>query len=85
MIPSVTLTLFIQLPDLGAAFSKVGKAAKSMKGRASATAKPNMPTAAPMTLPVVPSSTSRKPTIGAVQEKLTNTRVNAIRKIESEE
>lgn len=83
MTPSVTFTLFIQLPDLGAAFSHAGKAAKSINGSASATAKPNIPTAAPMTLPEVPNSTRRKPMMGAVQEKLTSTRVNAIRKIES--
>ena len=83
--PSVTFTEVIQLPDFGAAFSQAGKRAKSINGRANATANPNIPIAAPQTFPEVPNSTRRKPTIGAVHEKLTNTKVNAIRKIESEE
>ncbi len=83
MNPNVTFTQFIQLPDFGAAFSHVGKIAKSIKGSAKATAKPNIPVAAPIILPEVPNSTSRKPIMGAVQEKLTSTSVKAIRKIDS--
>ena len=70
------------MPDFGAAFSQAGKSAKSINGRAKATAKPNIPIAAPITLPEVPNSTRRKPTIGAVHEKLTSTNVNAIRKMD---
>ena len=57
--------------------------AKSENGMANAKAKPNMPTAGPTQLPDVTVSTSSRPMIGAVQEKLTSTRVNAMRKIES--
>ena len=70
---------FIQLPDFGADFSQEGKIAKRVNGKASASAKPNIPTAGPMILPDVPISTSRKPIIGPVQEKLTKANVNAIR------
>ena len=81
MKPSVTFMQFIQLPDLGADFSQDGKMAKRVNGRARASAKPNIPTAGPMILPDVPISTSRNPIIGPVHEKLTKTRVNAMRKI----
>ena len=57
--------------------------AKSENGMAKAKAKPNMPTAGPTQLPDVTVSTNSRPMIGAVQEKLTSTRVNAMRKIES--
>ena len=57
--------------------------AKSENGIAKAKAKPNIPTAGPTQLPDVTVSTSSRPMIGAVQEKLTSTRVKAIRKIES--
>ena len=72
---------FIQLPDFGADFSHEGKKAKRVNGRASARAKPNIPTAGPMMLPDVPISTRRNPMIGPVQEKLTRARVNAMRKM----
>ena len=83
MNPSVTLMIFIQEPDLGACLSQEGNSANNVKGRASAKAKPNMPMAGPIQLPEVAVCTNKKPTIGAVQEKDTNTRVNAIRKIDS--
>ena len=57
--------------------------AKSVKGTANAKAKPNIPTAGPTQLPEVTVSTSSKPMMGAVQEKLTSTKVKAIRKMDS--
>src|SRR3712207_8034516 len=61
----------------------VGKIAKSVKGMANASANPNIPTAGPTQLPDVTVSTSSKPIIGAVQEKLTSTSVKAMRNMES--
>ena len=75
------MTLFIQLPDFGADLSHVGNMAKSVNGRARAMAKPSMPMAGPTIFPDVPISTRRKPIIGPVHEKLTRTRVNAMRKM----
>ena len=75
--------MFIQPPDLGAFFNHVGKRAKRVKGNARARAKPNIPMAGPRMLLAVVSSTSRKPMIGPVHEKLTNTNVKAMRKMES--
>ena len=75
--------MFIHPPDLGADLSHVGKMAKSVNGSANAMAKPNMPMAGPQKLPDVAKSTSRKPMMGPVHEKLTSARVNAIRKMES--
>ena len=72
---------FIQLPDFGADFSHEGKKAKRVNGKARARAKPNIPTAGAMMLPDVPISTRRNPIIGPVQEKLTRTNVNAMRKM----
>ena len=77
--PSITLMLFIQFPLLGALFSIVGKRAKSVKGSASAMAKPSMPIVGARMEPLVPTSTSRKPMMGPVHEKLTSVSVNAIR------
>ena len=79
MNPSVTFMVFIQLPDLGACLSHVGNRAKSVNGRARAMAKPAMPTAGPVMLPDVLTSTSRKPMIGPVQENETSVSVNAMR------
>ena len=74
--------MFIQLPLFGAFFIIVGKRAKSVNGNAKAKAKPTIPTAGAIALPVeVDASTRRKPTIGAVQEKETSVSVKAIRKI----
>ena len=72
---------FIQPPDFGIDFSHDGNIANSVKGKASAMANPNIPIAGATTLPVVETSTSRKPMIGPVQENDTNDKVNAIRKI----
>ena len=54
-----------------------------MKGKARAKAKPNIPTAGATQSPLVAACTRRSPTTGAVQEKLTSDKVNAIRKIEN--
>ena len=72
---------FIQPPDFGIDFNQDGNIANSVNGKAKAIAKPSMPIAGAMTLPVVETSTNKKPIIGPVQEKETNDKVNAIRKI----
>ena len=72
---------FIQLPLFGAAFNHEGKRANSVKGKAKARAKPNMPMAGPTMLPVEATSTKRKPMMGPVQEKLTSDKVKAMRKM----
>ena len=82
MKPNVTLMVFIQLPDLGACLSQEGNNANNVKGNASASAKPNIPIAGAVMLLVVLTCTKRKPIIGPVQEKLTNERVKAMRKID---
>ena len=83
MKPRTTLMVFIQEPDFGACFNHVGNKAKSVNGSAKARANPNIPSAGPIILPCVLTSTSRKPIIGPVQEKLTSVSVKAIRKMES--
>ena len=81
MKPRTTFTTFIQPPLFGAFFSMVGKSAKSVKGRASAMAKPNIPIVGlRIEPPAVDTSTSKNPMIGPVQEKLTRVSVNAIKK-----
>ena len=80
MKPNVTFTTFIQLPLFGAALSHWGKRAKRVKGSAKAIAKPNMPMTGPTILEVT-TCTNRKPMMGPVQEKLTSTNVNAIKKM----
>ena len=82
MKPSTTLMVVIHEPDFGACFSQAGNMAKSVKGRANASAKPNMPRAGASQLPLVVVSTSSRPMIGAVQENDTSTRVKAMRKME---
>ena len=77
----MTLITFIHPPDLGIDFSHEGKRANSVNGKAKAMAKPNIPIAGAITLPVVETCTSRKPIIGPVQEKDTRDNVNAIRKM----
>ena len=62
--------------------SNDGNMANNVNGNANANAKPNIPTAGLIQLPEVTVSTNSKPMIGAVQENDTNTRVNAMRKIE---
>ena len=57
--------------------------AKIEKGTASANAKPSIPIAGARRAPVVTVCTKSSPMIGAVHEKLTSTRVNAIRNIDS--
>ena len=62
--------------------SIVGNIAKREKGRASASAKPNIPIAGETKLEVAAASTSNVPIIGPVHEKETRARVNAMKKIE---
>ena len=83
MKPNTTLIMFIHEPDLGACFSHVGNNANSVKGKANANAKPNMPIAGATQSPLVAACTRRSPTTGAVQENDTKESVNAIRKMES--
>ena len=82
MNPKVTLRMFIHPPDLGADLSHVGNSANRVNGSANAMANPSMPMAGPQKLPEVAKSTSRKPMMGPVQEKLTSANVNAIKKME---
>ncbi len=56
--------------------------ANTMNGNARAREKPNSPSIVPLPPPEA-TSTSSVPTIGAVQEKLTTTRVSAMRKIDT--
>ena len=71
---------FIQPPDLGIDFNQDGNKANNVNGKANANAKPNIPIAGATTLPVVETSTNKKPMIGPVQENDTNDKVNAIKK-----
>src|SRR5690606_2140372 len=79
--PSDTFTVLSQPPDLGISFKNAGKRAKRIKGMARATEKPSIPMAGPRRAPVETASTNRKPIIGPVQEKDTNERVKAIKKM----
>ena len=79
MKPNTTFTEFNQPPDLGRLLNLEGKKAKKPKGNATAMEKPNMPIIGRRTEPRA-ASTSTVPTIGAVQEKDTNTKVNAMKK-----
>ncbi len=63
--------------------SHEGNNANNVNGIANASAKPSIPTVGLTQLPDVTVSTSSNPMIGAVQENETNTRVNAMRKIDS--
>ena len=62
--PNTTLITFIQPPDLGMDFNQDGNMANRVNGNASAMAKPNIPMAGAITLPVVETSTNKKPMIG---------------------
>ncbi len=79
MKPSTTLTVFIHPPERGALWSSDGNIANRQKGIASASEKPNMPTAGPSLSPVLAASTSSVPMMGPVHEKLTRVRVNAMK------
>ena len=83
MKPSTTLTVFIQPPDFGTDFNSEGKRAKKAKGMASPMAKPNIPRVGARMLSCVLTATKRNPMMGPVQEKLTNTRVKAMRKMDN--
>ena len=77
--PSTTFTEFNQPPDFGRLLSFEGKKAKKPKGKATAIENPNIPIIGRSTDPLA-ASTSTVPTIGAVQEKDTNTKVKAMKK-----
>ena len=76
----MTLTTFNQPPDFGSEFIHPGKAANNANGSAKANENPNMPTNGAIP-PIVADSTNKVPTIGPVQEKETNARANAMKKI----
>ena len=78
--PSTTFTVFIQPPDLGRLLSHSGNMAKSVNGMAKAIENANMPRIGFSTNPPA-DSTKMVPTIGPVQEKETNTKVNAIKNV----
>ena len=52
-------------------FNQDGNMANRVNGNASAMAKPNIPMAGAITLPVVETSTNKKPMIGPVHENET--------------
>ena len=79
--PKTTFTEFIQPPERGIDFNQVGKKANKLNGNAKAMAKPSMPMIGASKEPVVDTSTNKVPIIGPVQEKDTNTRVNAMSKM----
>ena len=58
-----------------------GKMANNAKGMASASAKPNIPTAGPIVLPCDAASTSSVPMIGPVHENDTSASVKAMKKM----
>ena len=81
MKPRTTFTTFIQPPDFGADLRRLGNMAKSVKGMASAMAKPSMPIVGERILPWVDTATRRNPMIGPVQEN--DTRVTKSQKTQA--
>ncbi len=81
--PSTTLIWSIQAPLRGLFFISDGNMAKSENGTASASAKPNMPTAGATQSPDVTVCTKSRPMMGAVHENETSTSVNAMRKMDT--
>ena len=77
--PNTTLTEFIQLPELGNEFSIAGKAANNPNGKASAEENPSITVNGPQTS--FADATSAEPIIGPVQEKETNAKVKAMKKV----
>ena len=77
--PSTTFTEFIQLPERGNEFNQLGKAANKVNGIAKALENPSITTNGPKEL--VADWTNAEPIIGPVQEKETNAKVNAMKKI----
>ena len=80
--PSVTFIIVIQSPDFGNCLSADGNMANIIKGSANAKEKANSPIIVPLPPPDA-TSTSNVPTMGAVHEKLTTTRVRAIRNMDT--
>ena len=68
--PRTTLIVFIQLPERGVCFRSDGNNAKSVKGRAKASAKPSIPIEGARISPESATETSMKPMIGPVLSKL---------------
>src|SRR5690606_7926429 len=80
--PKTTLVVFNQPPDFGRAFIIFGNMANNAKGNPSASPKPPMPAVNCQAPPsVVSDPANSEPSIGPVQEKDTNAKVNAIKKM----
>ena len=67
-------------PDFGKEFNQPGNIAKSIKGKANANEKPNIPTTGAIP-PLEAASTKRVPTMGPVQENETIAKAKAMNKI----
>src|SRR5690606_30193263 len=78
--PNDTFTVFIQPPERGKVLSQPGNIANSIKGKANASEKPNIPISGAKP-PFDAASTKIVPTIGPVHENDTTARANAIKKI----
>ena len=78
--PKTTLTVFNQPPDFGKEFNHPGNIAKSIKGKAKANEKPNIPITGAIP-PFEAASTNKVPTIGPVHEKETIAKAKAMNKI----
>ena len=78
--PNTTFTEFNQPPDFGRLFNQLGKIANSTNGSANVIANPNIAIKGFINSPPA-ASMETDPTIGTVQLKETNTKVNAIKKI----
>src|SRR5258708_36866636 len=80
--PKTIFTLFIQLPDLGRVCSQLGKSANKAKGSPKARPNPASTTVNWTGPPLGPRAlTTKVPRMGPVQEKETNARARAIKKI----
>ena len=79
--PRTTLTEFNHPPDCGKEFNHPGKIAKMVNGIAKAKENPVIPIAGVKYDPEVDASTNKVPMIGPVQEKETNPKVKAMKKM----
>ena len=79
--PRTTFTEFNHPPDCGKEFNHPGKIAKMVNGIAKAKENPVIPIAGVKYDPEVDASTNKVPMIGPVQEKETNPKVKAMKKM----
>ena len=75
------MTEFNQPPDFGILCNIFGKMANRLNGIDKAKAKPNIPIAGPIAVPIEAACTNSVPIIGPVQEKETSTKVNDMKNI----